>query len=218
MWLEAVSNGGKCFFVLALLFSSQAANGIFLWLFKESRLTFGQKWNMENFSRGGWIFLEVPSVLRYKNVWRWLINKSMQCRWEKCPSPPLTSDKRSGFPTDNTRVRITECRSESADHSAVPENCCPLWASASFYLLTLEVISQQSVKLHQPKEKQTQHAVTEPCTEPSPIYSYGKNKHEDWNILTSCSPAQLSFFFGTFIVFPVFELQKGRDKNTLTGK
>lgn len=43
MWLEAPSKGGKCFFVLALHSSSQAANGIFLWLFKESKLTFGQK-------------------------------------------------------------------------------------------------------------------------------------------------------------------------------
>ena len=43
MWLEALSNGGKCFFVLALHFSSQAANGIFLWLFKKSKLPFGQK-------------------------------------------------------------------------------------------------------------------------------------------------------------------------------
>jgi len=34
MWLPALSNEGKRFFVLALHFSSQAANGIFLWLFK----------------------------------------------------------------------------------------------------------------------------------------------------------------------------------------
>lgn len=88
---------------------------------------------------------------------------------------------------------------------------------SQFLLLAVEVISQQPVKLPQPKEKQTQHAVTELCTEPSPIYSYGKNKHEDWNIFTSCPLAQLSFF-GIFIVFPVFELQIGRDKNTLTGR
>lgn len=67
MWLEALSNRGKCFFVLALHFSSQAANGIFLWLFKKSKLTFGQKWNMENFSKGGWIFWKVPSGLNNKN-------------------------------------------------------------------------------------------------------------------------------------------------------
>lgn len=48
MWLEVLSNREKYFFVLALNFSSQAANGIFLWPKKEpkkqnTKFTFGQK-------------------------------------------------------------------------------------------------------------------------------------------------------------------------------
>lgn len=48
MWLEVLSNREKYFFVLALHFSSQAANGIFLWLKKKpkkqtTKFTFGQK-------------------------------------------------------------------------------------------------------------------------------------------------------------------------------
>jgi len=46
-------------------------------------------------------------------------------------------------------------------------------------LLIVVVISWQSVELHWHKEDQTQHAVKELCIKPSPIYSYGKNKHED---------------------------------------
>jgi len=74
------------------------------------------------------------------------------------------------------------------------------------------------VQLHRQKEQQTQRSVTELCIEPSPVYSYGKNKHEDWSIFTSCSPPQFSFIFGTFFVFQLFELQIEKDKNTLKGK